>query len=137
MADFKKLVVRQKAHDLALRVIKAVALLRGPEHAALRAQLKRAAMSIPANIVEGRGQKSDREFARFLGYALNSASETEYHLILSRDSKALPERVVLPLLGGVIEIRRMLYGLLRSLEPHRHAAGEKATETEPVEDSSR
>ena len=46
-------------------------------------------MSIPANIVEGRCQKSERDFARFLGYALNSSTELEYHLIVARDFRAI------------------------------------------------
>jgi four helix bundle protein len=41
---------------------------------------KRAAMSIPANIVEGKRQDSERNFARFLHYSLNSAYELEYHI---------------------------------------------------------
>jgi four helix bundle protein len=51
----------------------------------------RAAASIPANIAEGRRQESEKEFGRFLRYALNSASELEYHIILARDTKAIPE----------------------------------------------
>jgi len=49
-------------------------------------------MSIPANIAEGRRQKSEKEFARFLGYALNSSSELEYHLIVARDTQVIPEK---------------------------------------------
>ena len=48
-------------------------------------QLRRAASSVPANIAEGCGCNGNREFARFLGIALRSASETEYHLLLARD----------------------------------------------------
>ena len=46
-------------------------------------------MSIPANIAEGRRQKSENEFGRFLGYALNSSSELEYHLIVACDTAAI------------------------------------------------
>jgi len=51
----------------------------------LVSQLRRAASSVPANIAEGCGCNGNREFARFLGIALRSASETEYHLLLARD----------------------------------------------------
>ena len=115
MADFKKLLVWRKAHELTLAVHRVTARLRGPQHAALRNQLMRATMSIAANIVEGRGQKSERDFARFLGYSLNSASEAEHHLIVSRDTGALPEATVLALLAKVIEVRRMTHGLLARL----------------------
>ena len=54
----------------------------------------RASMSIAANIIEGRGQKTDREFARFLRIALNSTSELEYHLITARDMGVTSEELV-------------------------------------------
>jgi four helix bundle protein len=82
----------------------------------------RAAMSIPANIVEGRGQKSERDFARFLGYSLNSSSELEYHLVVARDIRAITLSDFMSLHAQLIEVRKMLYGLLRSI---------KAAETVP------
>jgi four helix bundle protein len=115
MADFKKLLVWQKAHALTLAVHHVTSRMRGAQHAALRNQMMRAAMSISANIVEGRGQKSDREFARFLGYALNSTSELEHHLIVARDTGAILEATILALLAQVIEVRRMLHGFLARL----------------------
>jgi four helix bundle protein len=72
-------------------------------------------MSIPANIVEGRTQKSERDFGRFLGYALGSTSELEYHLIAARDVKAITESDFLALLSQVIEVRKMLHGLISTL----------------------
>ena len=77
----------------------------------------RAAMSIPANIVEGRSQKGERDFARFLGYALNSCSELEYHLIVARDIKAISMNACTSLVDQVVEVRKMLRGLIRSLSP--------------------
>jgi len=75
----------------------------------------RAAMSIPANIVEGRGQASDREFCRFLRYAVHSSSELEYHIVMGRDIRAISLSDSKSLLDQVIEVRRMLYGLIKSL----------------------
>jgi four helix bundle protein len=75
MADFEKLLVWRKAHALALNVHSVATGIRGSNYASLRSQMIRASMSIPANIVEGKGQKSGREFARFLGYSINSSSE--------------------------------------------------------------
>ncbi len=72
-------------------------------------------MSIPANIVEGRSQASEREFARYVRYALGSASELEYHLTLARDIKVLTNKDFTPLSIQVVEIRKMLHGLLKSL----------------------
>ena len=76
----------------------------------------RASMSIPTNIVEGRGQKSDRGFSRFLNYAINSSSELEYHLIVARDIKAISTSTFKSLFDQNAEVQKMLHGLLRRIE---------------------
>jgi four helix bundle protein len=73
----------------------------------------RASMSIPANIVEGRGQKSGREFVRFLGYSVNSSRELDYHLIVARDIRAISQNDFMSLTDQNVEVRRMLYGLTK------------------------
>ena len=119
MSDFKKLHVWQKAHALSLTVDRVTRKMRDPRHASLRSQIYRAATSIPANIAEGRRQESEKEFARFLRYALNSASELEYHTILARDTKAISEDDCVSLLDQTITVRKMLYGLLKRISaPH-------------------
>lgn len=115
MSDFKKLHVWQKAHALSLTVDRASKQIREPRYASLRSQIFRAAASIPANIAEGRRQESEKEFARYLRYALNSASELEYHTILARDTKAIPEDACISLLEQTITVRKMLYALLKRL----------------------
>jgi four helix bundle protein len=115
MGDFAKLHVWRKAHALALNVHTVAIRIRGSNYASLRSQLIRSAMSIPANIVEGRGQKSERDFARFLGYALNSTSELEYHLTVARDMRVITPTDFKSLVAQTIEVRKMLYGLLKRL----------------------
>jgi four helix bundle protein len=115
MADFKKLLVWQKAHAMALDAHQIAGRIRGAKHAALRNQIIRAAMSVPANIVEGSGQQSSREFCRFLRIALNSATELEYHFLTARDLRVIRETDSLALTSQVIEVRKMLYGLVRHL----------------------
>ena len=117
MGDFTKLQVWRKAHALALNVHAVAITIRGSNYVSLRSQMIRAAMSIPANIVEGRSQKSDREFARFLGYALNSSSELEYHLMVARDIKAISVSVYTSLFDQTIEVKKMIRGLIKSLYP--------------------
>ena len=115
MSDFKRLQVWHKAHALSLSVDRVSTRMRGSRYASLRNQIFRAAMSIPANIAEGRRQKSEKEFGRFLGYALNSSSELEYHLIVARDTKVLSEQDFVSLVSQTITVRKMLYGLLKRL----------------------
>ncbi len=130
MSDFRKLLVWQKAHALALHVDRAAVGIRAARYASLRSQLIRSAMSIPANIAEGRRQESDRDFARFLRYAVNSACELEYHLQVVHDIGALPVSVCDELMAELIEVRRMLHGLLNKL---RNAAptGRRGQHTQP------
>jgi len=84
----------------------------------LRSQIIRAAMSIPANIVEGRRQASEREFARFLRIAINSGYELEYHLIVARDIGAISQADCASLLRELIEVRKMIHGLIKRLAGH-------------------
>lgn len=115
MGDFAKLHVWRKAHALAINVHSVAIRIRGSNYASLRSQMIRAAMSIPANIVEGRGQNSERNFARFLGFALNSSSELEYHLVVARDIGAITLSDFRSLTDQLIEVRKMLRGLLNRI----------------------
>jgi four helix bundle protein len=111
VSDFKKLKVWRKAHALALSVRRAATGIRGTDNASFRNQIIRAAMSIPTNIVEGTGQRTGKEFARFIGFALNSASELEYHLIMGRDARLIDVSEFEALSSRTIEVQKMLHGL--------------------------
>ena len=126
MADFKNLLVWRKAHALSLNVHRTTSSIRGLGAVSLRSQMVRAAMSVAANIVEGSARKSDADFARFVKIALASTTELEYHLIVGRDSRLLTKSDFHSLSAQTIEVRRMLYGLLRRLEL-AVAAPEKST----------
>ena len=115
MADFKKLLVWEKAHALMLSSHHVAKRIRRSYDVSLRAQLNRSALSIPTNIVEGRRQPTDREFARFLRIALNSAVELEYHFIAARDIGAISAADSDAVIRQVIEVRKMLYGLIKKL----------------------
>jgi four helix bundle protein len=121
MGDFRKLHVWQKAHAMALGAENVAGRIRGTRHSFLRNQIVRAAMSVPANIVEGSRQQSPREFSRFVRIALNSATEVEYHLLAARDLRIIPNADSVALTDQVIEVRKMLYGLLRYLASRSNA----------------
>jgi four helix bundle protein len=115
VADYRKLKVFEKAHALMVHVHRVATGIRKSYDKALQAQMNRAAQSIPTNIVEGRRQVTDREFARFLRIALNSATELEYQLMAAQDINEITAQDSDALTREVVEVRRMLYGLLRSL----------------------
>ena len=78
-------------------------------------------MSIPTNIVEGRGQRSAREFARFLRIALNSGSELQYHLLVARELRMISDRSFSSLSDQTTEVRKMIHGLLARLAESERA----------------
>ncbi|MGI9043254.1 MAG: four helix bundle protein [Gemmatimonadaceae bacterium] len=112
MADFKKLKVWQKAHALALGTHEMAGKIRGAGNMSLKSQMIRAAMSIDSNIVEGRGKNSDKEFARYLRTALNSASELESHFIMASDLGIIATKDFATKVDQTIEVRKMLHGLI-------------------------
>ena len=116
MPDHTKLLVWQKAHRVALEANRLAITIRGSNYSALRSQIIRAAMSIPANIVEGRAQKGDREFLRFLRYSAASAAELEYHLQLADEAGVVQGKRTDILRDDINEVRRMLQGLMKRLE---------------------
>lgn len=116
MQDFQNLRVWHEAHAYAVAVDRASKqAARGRSE--LINQLRRAADSIPANIAEGSGQLTDPQFVRFLAIALGSATESANHLMLARDTQALPPSVADDLLAQIGRIRRMLINLVKRLNP--------------------
>ena len=115
MRDFRQLKVWEKAHSLSLAIYKATATFPQQELFGLTSQLRRAAVSIPANIAEGCGRSGEPELARFLRIALGSASELEYHILLSTDLSYLNKSVSQQLSKQVTEVKRMLTSLIQKL----------------------
>ena len=112
MQDFRELKVWDRSHQLALSVYRATQRVRRSDFPGLVPQIRRAATSIPANIAEGCGHRSGREFARFLQMALASAFELEYHLILAMDLGILRQAAALALMDEVKQVKRMLTALI-------------------------
>ena len=115
VADHKKLRVWRMAYALAVNADRIATEIRNADHKALRSQISRAAMSIPTNIVEGRAKKSDRDFARFLGYSLGSAAELEHHAMIARDVGAISQSDCKLLISQTVEVKKMLHGLIDRL----------------------
>ena len=117
MADFKRLEIWQKAHALAIETHRASGRIRGSTHVSLRNQLVRAAMSVPANIVEGRAQKSEPDFCRFLGYAVAPLDEVEYHLIVAHDLEAMCDADFRALTMRLRVVRKQTHALINKMKP--------------------
>jgi four helix bundle protein len=115
LRDFRELKVWEKAHRLTLDVYSASRAFPREEMYGLTRQIRRAAASIGANIAEGAGKNSRPEFGRFLQIASGSASEPEYHLLLSRDLGYLDSGEYGLLSEQVIETKKTLSGFLQYL----------------------
>jgi len=83
--SFQDLLVWRKAHELVLAVYTLTAAFPKPETYGLSLQIRRSAVSVPANIAEGFRRRSRTEKARFLNMAESSLEETRYFLILAHD----------------------------------------------------
>jgi four helix bundle protein len=115
MQDYRRLKVWEKAHAFALEVHQACETFPRREGSVLAGQLRRASLSIPANIAEGAAKASDTEFRRFLQIAMGSALESDYHLLLARDTGLLSGDAYDDLSARALEVRRMLGGLIKRL----------------------
>jgi four helix bundle protein len=116
MANFKKLAVWEKAHALSLFSHDVALGIRGAIYSSLKNQIVRASASIPTNIVEGREQKTDAEFARYLRYALASTSELEYHAIAGHDIGVISDKDFKAMSAQAKTVRMMIFGLLKRLD---------------------
>jgi four helix bundle protein len=85
MAKYKNLIVWQKANELALKIYKLTEEFPKKETFGITSQIRRAALSVPTNIVEGYGRKTKIELSRFLDMARGSLAETEYLLEFSKE----------------------------------------------------
>jgi four helix bundle protein len=112
MRDFRQFVVWQRAHALALAAHALAARIPPRGFPGLASQLRRSSAAVPANIAEGCGHSSRREFARFLQLALASVVETDNHLQFALDLRAVDERALTVLLRDLTILRRMLATLL-------------------------
>ena len=81
---YKKLRVWQKADDLAYKIYMETSNFPKNEVYGVTSQLRRSALSVPTNIVEGMGRQGKNELRKFIGIALGSLAETEYLLEFSK-----------------------------------------------------
>lgn len=113
------LVVWQKAVDLVARVYQLIRKFPATEAYGLTAQITRSATSIPANIAEGRGRFTRKEYANFVSIARGSLMETRNYLTIAVRVGYLSEADSAPALSLVTEIGKMLTALRNRLQAYR------------------
>ena len=113
--DTSKLIVWQKSHELALRIYEITKGFPKDELFGLTSQIRRAAVSIPSNIVEGKARGSNKDYNRFLMIARGSLEEVKYQLLLAKDLKYIDEQNYKEALNLAMETGRLLAGLIKTL----------------------
>lgn len=114
--DAGKLVVLQKSHQLVLEIYSVTKNFPKDELFGLTSQIRRAAVSVPSNIIEGKARGSSKEFKRFLLVARGSLEEVKYQLLLSKDLRYISENKYKEVLVLAKEVGRLLNGLIVSVE---------------------
>jgi len=116
MRPHERLDVWKKSIDFVVNLYKATDTFPKEERFGLTAQLRRAAVSISANIAEGAARKTNKEFAYFLSNSQGSASEVETELLISYRLQHLPRDTFRSLASALDEIGRMLTGLTQHVQ---------------------
>lgn len=115
MRNFKTLSVWQKSHELVLLIYDVTQNFPNEERFCLTSQIRRAATSIPLNIAEGCGRKTEKEFANFLNISFGSCSEVEYAILLCKDLNFITEDKYNDINRKLTEIKKMLTALIKKL----------------------
>lgn len=128
MRNCRDLQVWAKAHRLTLELYRVSRQFPREEIYGITSQLRRAAVSIGANLAEGCGRRTSNELARFVRVAMGSASELDYHLLLSRELGFMTGDDFASASATLTEVRKMLTSFLQSVEEQievqSRAAGE-------------
>lgn len=112
--SYRELKVWQKAMELVYLIYELTRSFPKEEVYGLTAQLRRAAVSVPSNIAEGKGRSSDREFSLFLCHARGSVHEVETQLLIAAHLGYLKQTDATRTNELANQIARMLNGLLAS-----------------------
>lgn len=113
--NWEDLLVWKKAHELVLDIYKLTTDFPNDEKFGLVNQMKRSALSVPANIVEGHSKNSKRDFLKFLYISRGSLEELKYFLLVSKDLKFIDEKIYNIFSEKLSEISYLLNQLIKSL----------------------
>jgi len=116
MRPHERLDVWRKSIDFVVALYQATEAFPKDEKFGLTSQLRRAAVSIPANIAEGAARRSDKEFAHFPSNSQGSASEVETELLIAHRLSYFQEEHYQSLCSSLDEIGRMLTGLAQHVQ---------------------
>ena len=115
--SFKDMTVWKEAMNLVKMIYLETKIFPKEEMYGLTSQIRKSAVSIPANIAEGNGRKSRKEYLQFLSIASGSISELETHLLIAEQLNFLTKEVTEQLQKQLRSVARLLQALRNSLNP--------------------
>ncbi len=130
--SYRDLLVWQKAMELVVECYRLSDFLPKTEMYGLASQLKRSAVSVPANIAEGHGREHLGDYLHHLSFANGSLMEVETHILLAEKLTFITKEEIEPVLAKSGEVGRMLAGLTRSLKNRRPSTRHLTPETYPL-----
>lgn len=116
MANYKDLLIWQKAMQVAKETYLLVKKLPKEELYVMGDQMRRAAISIPSNIAEGYGRLSDKEFLRFLSIARGSKAELETQLQLCVEVQLLTNEDIASVSLKLDELGKIIYSFMKTIQ---------------------
>ena len=120
-SSYKDLIAWQKGMELVTAIYDATEGFPSNQQFGLISQLRRAAVSVPSNIAEGKAHYSNRDFVRFLRHARGSLAEIETQALIAHQRKYLTDATMKQLTQKLDERGRILSGLINSLNEHERA----------------
>ena len=115
MRDHRKLRAFELSDDIAVQVYRITNVFPKEEIYGLTSQLRRAAVSVPSNIVEGCARASQAEYHQFLNIAFGSVRELQYQLDLSGRLGFIQEHDLMKIEAKVVEAEKVLSALIQSM----------------------
>ncbi|MDD3181478.1 MAG: four helix bundle protein [Alphaproteobacteria bacterium] len=112
----KNLEVWQRSMSLVTQIYRLTKLFPKEELYGLTSQMRRAAISIPSNIAEGRSKRSTKDYIRFVNIAYGSAAELETQLIIAMNLDYIANEQMATVSNELSEVGKMLNGLVAGLE---------------------
>jgi four helix bundle protein len=116
MHNFKELKVWKTGIEVTKVIFQITKSFPSIERYGLTSQMTRSAISIPSNIAEGCGRKTNKDFYQFLNIALGSSFELETQLIIANEFDYINQEILDNTSKTITDIQKMIYGLQKSLD---------------------
>ena len=116
MHNYKQLEIWKLSRNFSVPIYKLTATFPESEKFGLISQLRRASISVPSNIAEGSGRNSDKDFIKFLQYAVGSCREIDTQLLISCDLNFATEQNIQRLTAELKKVMGMISNFIQKLK---------------------